>query len=67
MNLDKLEVIQRFCKLSSKVGEVKFKHKIPQDCFCNEKCYNQNYFQFGEEVLEFIEDAVKDRLEESKL
>ena len=33
MNLDKSEVIQRFCKLASKVGEVKFKHKIPHDCF----------------------------------
>lgn len=67
MNLDKSEVIQRFCKLASKVGEVKFKHKIPHDCFCKEKCYNQNYFQFDEEVLEFIEDAVNDKLEESKL
>jgi len=62
MNLDKLEVIQRFCELSSNVGMVKFKHQIPHDCFCGDNNITQGSFQFGEEVLEFITDAVNEKL-----
>lgn len=66
MNLDKSEVIERLCELASKVGEVRFKHKIPHDCFCEDNNPTQENFQFDEEVLEFITDAVNEKLKGDK-
>lgn len=62
MNLDKSEVLQRFCEIASYVGMAKFKHKIPHDCFCRDSNSDQENFQFDEEVLEFIADAVNEKL-----
>lgn len=64
MNIDKEEVVQRLCELTSKVGSVKFSHTIPHDCFCEDSKPDDNYFQFDEEVLEYIVDTVNARLRE---
>lgn len=65
--MDKSDVIQHFCELASTVGEVKFEHKIPHDCFCKDSCYSFGDFQFDEEVLKFIKDAVDEKLNKEKI
>ena len=62
MSLAKEEVICQLCGLASRVGEVKFRHAIPHDCFCDESNPDDNYFQFDEEVLGYIVDSVNMRL-----
>lgn len=64
MNIDKEEVVQRLCELASKVGSAKFSHTLPHDCFCDESNPDDNYFQFDEEVLEYIVETVNMRLRE---
>ena len=64
MNIDKEEVVQRLCDLASRVGEVKFRHTIPHDCFCDEGNTDDNYFQFDERVLTYIVETVNARLRE---
>ena len=57
--LSQEEVIKRLCAVASRVGDKKFNHTVPHDCFCvgqSTPCLND--FQFDEEVLTFIEDAV---------
>ena len=54
------EVIERLCKLVTKVGEQEFNHKHMHDCFCGENAT----FPFegvDEEVIAFIEKAVEYR------
>ncbi len=60
--MNREEVISRMCKLASKVNTEKFKWSLPSDCFCEESTGSFS-FQFDEEVLEFIEQAVKDKLD----
>jgi len=62
MTLTKQQVIERFCKLATKVGEQEFKHTIPHDCFCGDDQTGTMFtgdFQFDEKVLEFIEECVE--------
>ena len=58
MNITKEQVIERFCKLATKVGDREFNHTLPHDCFCT----NKGDFQFDEEVLDFIERCVEEFL-----
>ena len=65
MTLTKQQIIERFCKLATKVGEHEFKHTIPHDCFCGDDKTPKMFtggFQFDEEVLEFIENCVEEFL-----
>ena len=64
--MDKSEVIQHFCELASTVGEVKFRHKIPHDCFCKDSHCSFGSFQFDEEVLQFIKDAVNEKMNKER-
>lgn len=64
MNIPKEEVILQLCDLASRVGEVKFRHTVPHDCFCDEGSPDDNYFQFDEKVLAYIVEAVNERLRE---
>lgn len=57
---NKEDVISRLCKLSTLVMEKQFKYQNPADCFCTTS--NNSSFEFDEEVLEFIEQSVKDKL-----
>jgi hypothetical protein len=54
------EVITRLCELVSLVNAEVFQFRVASDCFCEEGNVN---FQFEEEVIRFIEDAVKEKLE----
>ena len=53
------EVIKAFCELSSRVGEQVFQHSRAHDCFCNGP---DVYFQFDDEVFQFIVDAVEEKI-----
>lgn len=64
MNRSKEDVILQLCDLASRVGEVKFRHAIPHDCFCDESNPDYKYFQFDERVLAYIVETVNARLRE---
>jgi len=59
--MTKKEVIERFCALAGKVGIAAFDNTKASDCFCDER----NLFQFDDEVIEFIEAAVEEKLAKS--
>ena len=59
--MTKDEIIKRLCDLSTKIGNVVFEEQIPHDCFCGEK--ESDNFQFDETILEFIESAVNNRID----
>ncbi len=67
MNLEKVEVIERFCALSSRVMREKFKFNEPADCFCE---HSQPplvqpplaTYEFSSHIIEFIEQAVDSAL-----
>lgn len=64
--LTKQQVIERLCKLSTKVGEEVFCNQKAHDCFCGENKTSEVFsggFQFEEEVIEFIEEAVREKMD----
>ena len=56
------EVIKRFCQLATRVGNKKFDNTFAHDCFCEDRRRHVGSFIFDEEVLEFIEEAVVEKL-----
>ena len=72
--MTKQEVISEFCTLSSRVGEHlnrrtarwsyarHLKERYAHDCFCEKLPFNEtsiiSSFQFDDEVIDFIVDAV---------
>lgn len=70
--MNQREVIARFCNLSSKVAEYHgWKHAA--DCFCGAKetssdqilkqaFPNDMDYRFAEEIMEFIEQAVQEKM-----
>ncbi len=63
MSNTKEETIERLCKLVTKIGE-HFEHRYAHDCFCHEADPNWDDFRCDDEVLDFIEEAVNEKLEE---
>ncbi len=63
--MKKIEIIRRLCTLTTLVGDKKFNHQIPHDCFCDEIHIDNRFFRFDEEIIKFIENAVKDKLDEN--
>ena len=64
------ELLERFCILATRVGELsKFKKRLAaHDCFCgnNELAATliaRNMFQFDEQILLYIEKAVAEQIE----
>ena len=57
----KQEVITRLCALASVVGDKEFQNRHAHDCFCH-KSLMECGFQFSDNVLEFIEQAVHEKL-----
>ena len=64
--MTRAEVLQRFCALATKVGNVKFESREAHDCFCGANSRRDwvNGFQFDEPVMTFIETAVAQALGE---
>ena len=54
------DVITRFCALSRDVMDKVFKYEKAADCFCGN--INLSHFRFEEEVIEFIEQTVREKI-----
>jgi hypothetical protein len=52
-------VVERFCKLSSKVAEEVFGHRFAADCFCGRGGLPENWgWRYEDDVLAWIERVV---------
>ena len=67
--MERNEVLERLCSLTSEVMRRKFGAAVPADCFCAKGVENRNIlqtlnidFQFSESVLSFIETTVREKL-----
>lgn len=57
------QVIERLCNLVSEVGLVRYHDELPHDCFCGTNPRGIKFdFQCDEEIIAFIESAVRARL-----
>ncbi len=69
MRLDREEVVKRLCALSSTVMTRRFGCDLAADCFCEDARQRRpdriDEYRFDQEVLEFIEQAVKEKLEKA--
>ena len=59
------EVIKEFCELSTEVMDKIFDCRIPADCFCKMRIRGNDFFgyQFADEIMEFIQAAVQEKIE----
>ncbi len=66
--MEKHEVISAFCELSSEVMREKFSCDLPADCFCDDH-YKPRFenFQFSELIIDFIKEAVAEKLESERV
>ena len=61
--MSKNEIISRFCKLANTVQDKKFAFSRAADCFCGENnSHFPAHFQFEDDVIDFIEKAVMEKL-----
>ncbi|AUR94245.1 hypothetical protein NVP1193O_114 [Vibrio phage 1.193.O._10N.286.52.C6] len=58
--MNKQQVIERLCKLASKVNEEVYGWSIASDCLCREGV-DEN-LRFDEDVITFIEQAVMESI-----
>lgn len=63
----KQEVISRLCALASEVGREVFDNMCASDCFCIESKTFENDFLFDDIVLEWIEEAVRAKIDRMKI
>jgi len=62
------QIIERLCNLVSEVGSVRYHDELPHDCFCGINPRGIKFdFQFDEEIIAFIESAVRERLSNTAL
>ena len=62
----KQDVIERFCALASEVGGEVFHYSYASDCFCGKNKPMPDGFHFDDAVLEWIEEAVRARIDSIK-
>jgi hypothetical protein len=55
------EVLSRLCSLTSDVAFL-FHWQHPADCFCGTHDPSYDPFCFSDKILQFIEDAVKEKV-----
>lgn len=60
--MTKQEVLERLCALVTTVGELEFDSTLSHDCFCGRIDVDDRYFRVEEEVIDFIVDAVREKL-----
>ena len=58
----KEQVITRLCELCTLVGEKVYNHQKAHDCFCSS---SKRDWQFDEDILKFIEEAVRGKIDTS--
>ena len=57
----KENVIKELCKLSTDVGGF-FNHEYAHGCFCGENKLELSGFQFQDEIMDFIKEAVNEKM-----
>lgn len=60
--MDKLQLLQRLCKLVTDVAEAEFCYVLEHDCFCGDNPISQEAPVVNEKIIAFIEKAVHDAL-----
>lgn len=60
-DMTKQEVLMSLCSICHSVMDKKFDYMEPADCFCVGS--SDSNFQFSPKVLDFIRDAVREKLE----
>lgn len=58
MLISRDEVLKRLCALCDVVNAEFFNHEIPSDCFCGEKPFDKNEFQFDSAIISRLHDLV---------
>jgi len=53
------DVLKRFCQLSDDVMTKVFMCRVAADCFCRK----DKHFNFSAEVVKFIEEAVREKID----
>jgi hypothetical protein len=68
MLLSQDEVVKSLCRLCSEVrGKMSKKNSLAADCFCGQSLPDPSGYQFDSKILEFIEDACRERLKLDKI
>jgi len=62
--MEKQEIMEKLCSLSTLVGREIYKSTIPHDCWCRENVATD--FMFDEEIIKYIEDAVCEKINKLK-
>lgn len=62
--LTKQQIIEEFCTLATEVNDKVFGYSVASDCFCTKD--ESSDYRFEEEVLDFIKDAVKEKIEKGE-
>lgn len=67
MGLDKKEVVVGLCQTVRRVGE-HFENRYAHDCFCEQSLQRDTIlgFQFDDQVMKFIRDAVDEKIAREK-
>lgn len=60
--MTKQEVIEKLCELCTIVGREKFESHYAHDCFCGRNPYKIGGFQFSQEVIDFVKEAIREKL-----
>lgn len=60
MKIPKGDLLERLCRLTSSIMQRKHDYHLPADCFCKG---GKHDFQFDDEILKYVEDAVNQRME----
>lgn len=66
MNITKEQLLEKLCLLCSTVGAMRFDHKHPHDCFCEQSTSCPEEFLFEEGIVDYIIEAVEEKLLEDE-
>jgi len=65
--MNRTEVITSLCEVASKVGSKVFQDNYAHDCFCSDpRANNYKDFRFETPVMDFIIEAVNEKIEREK-
>lgn len=64
--MKKNEVIKELCRICTGIADQRNDHSLPHDCFCGDYD-NDDTFQFSQWYLNFIDEAVNEKIEREKV
>jgi len=61
---DRKKVIAVLCDICTDINDKVFEYSGPSDCFCGKNpVIEDSFFQFDESIINFIKDAVNEKIE----